>query len=53
VLDLLADDDRRFRLGREGRRVVEEHFSIDAMGGKHLAFYRRLLAAAGEGKPGR
>jgi L-malate glycosyltransferase len=43
VLALLGDDDRRCRLGEEGRRVVEEHFSIDAMGSKHLEFYRRLL----------
>lgn len=49
VLDLLGDDERRFRLGKDGRRVVEEHFSIDAMGNKHLAFYRRLLATTGEG----
>ena len=42
VGDLLADDDRRFRLGIEGRRVVEENFSVDAMGRKHLEFYLRV-----------
>ena len=44
IIALLKDDERRFALGREGRRVVEEHFSLDAMGRKHLDFYRRLLA---------
>jgi glycosyltransferase involved in cell wall biosynthesis len=43
VIDLLTDDDRRFRLGIEGRRVVEENFSVDAMGQKHLDFYTRIM----------
>ena len=42
VSDLLSDDDRRFRLGIEGRRLVEENFSVDAMGRKHLEFYLRV-----------
>jgi glycosyltransferase involved in cell wall biosynthesis len=43
IIDLLVNDERRWALGREGRRVVEENFSADAMGQKHLAFYRRLV----------
>jgi glycosyltransferase involved in cell wall biosynthesis len=43
VDDLLSDDARRFQLGIEGRRVVEENFSIDAMGNKHLSFYNKLF----------
>lgn len=45
VAALLKDDSRRFALGREGYRVVVEHFSIDAMGRRHLKFYRRMLSA--------
>lgn len=44
IIALLLDDARRFALGREGRQVVEEHFSIDAMGRKHYDFYRRMLS---------
>jgi len=43
ILALLKDDGRRFALGREGYRVVEEHFSIDAMGCRHLEFYQQML----------
>jgi glycosyltransferase involved in cell wall biosynthesis len=43
IIDILNDDGRRMALGLEGRRVVEENFSIDAMGNRHLAFYRRLF----------
>lgn len=42
VIELLADDERRFRLGLEGRRVVEENFSVDAMGRQHLEFYTKI-----------
>ncbi len=44
VVDLLSDDERRQRLGFEGRKVVEDHFSIDAMGRNHLSYYRDVLA---------
>lgn len=47
VVDLLSDDEKRFHLGIEGRKNVEDHFSIDAMGKKHLRFYEKILA----GKP--
>lgn len=43
VADLLDDDERRWRLGAEGRRVAEDYFSMDVMGRRHLAFYRRIL----------
>ncbi|MCL1925867.1 MAG: glycosyltransferase family 4 protein [Syntrophorhabdaceae bacterium] len=47
VVDLLSDDEKRFHLGIEGRKVAEEYFSIDAMGKNHLRFYEKILA----GKP--
>lgn len=43
ILDLLHDDTRREQLGREGRAVVEEHFSIAAMCDSHRQFYRKLI----------
>ena len=43
VSTVLEDDDRRYALGREGRRVAGEHFSIDAMGRNHLQFYENLV----------
>ena len=47
VSDLLADDAKRWELGKEGRKVVEENFSVDAMGRKHQAFYEKVLAGTG------
>ncbi len=47
VSGLLADDAKRWELGKEGRKVVEEHFSVDAMGRKHLAFYEKVVAGTG------
>ena len=47
VVELLSDDEKRFRLGIEGRKVAEEYFSIDTMGKNHLRFYEKILA----GKP--
>jgi glycosyltransferase involved in cell wall biosynthesis len=44
VVDLLSDDEKRFRLGVEGRKVVEEHFSVDTFGKTHLRFYEKILA---------
>jgi glycosyltransferase involved in cell wall biosynthesis len=43
VIDLLRDDDTREQLGKEGRSVVEEHFTIAAMGNAHRLFYEKLL----------
>jgi glycosyltransferase involved in cell wall biosynthesis len=45
VIALLADEERRWALGREGRRVVEENFSIDVMATRHLAFYTAITGA--------
>jgi glycosyltransferase involved in cell wall biosynthesis len=49
VAGLLRDDERRHGLGLEGRKVVEDHFSIDAMGRNHLRYYQDVLS----GKAGR
>jgi glycosyltransferase involved in cell wall biosynthesis len=49
VVGLLEDDGRRHDLGLEGRKVVEDHFSIDAMGRNHLRYYQDVLS----GKAGR
>jgi glycosyltransferase involved in cell wall biosynthesis len=43
---LLRDGDRRRALGREGRRVVEEFFTMDIMCGRHFEYYSALLDAA-------
>jgi glycosyltransferase involved in cell wall biosynthesis len=45
--ELLADRDRRMLLAEEGRRVVEDEFSIDAMGRKHLDFYCGIVSGEG------
>lgn len=44
VTGLLEDDGRRHDLGLEGRKVVEDHFSIDAMGRNHLRYYQDVLS---------
>lgn len=49
VAGLLSDDGKRHDLGLEGRKVVEDHFSIDAMGRNHLRYYQDVLS----GKAGR
>ena len=46
VVELLSDDEKRFRLGAEGRKVAEEYFSIDAMGRNHQRFYENILAGS-------
>ncbi|MBP1751400.1 MAG: glycosyltransferase [Geobacteraceae bacterium] len=43
VIDLLGNDGKRKSIGLQGRKVVEENFSIDAMGKNHLAFYEKML----------
>jgi L-malate glycosyltransferase len=40
---LIADQEKRKALGREGRDVAERYFSIDAMGEGHLQFYEDVL----------
>ena len=43
VGELLADPDRRQRMGRAGRAWVTDRFSAAAMGAAHGALYRELL----------
>jgi glycosyltransferase involved in cell wall biosynthesis len=44
VRRLVHQPGERLRLGRNGRRFVEEGFSMDAVGRRYETFYRRLLA---------
>jgi len=44
VVELLSDDGRRRRLGLEGRKSVEDRFSIDAMGRESLRYYEDILS---------
>ena len=44
VTELLADDGLRQDLGLRGYRLMEEQYSVAAMGARYLAYYRRLLA---------
>lgn len=44
ILALAASPpDRRVRFGQNGRKLVEERFSIRTIGDQHAAFYRRQL----------
>lgn len=43
VTDLLADEERRFAMGKRGRLLVERSYSLKAMTEKYLEFYRELL----------
>ncbi|HTP65429.1 MAG TPA: glycosyltransferase family 4 protein [Geobacteraceae bacterium] len=43
ISDLLADDSRRFAMGKRGRNLVERNYSVEAMGEKYLRFYRELV----------
>jgi len=43
VATLLRDDGRREVLAREGRQIVEEKFSLERMGERHLDYYRRIV----------
>lgn len=49
ILRLAADATLRERLGEEGRRLVQERFSLDVMAEKMLAMYRSVIAGAGRG----
>jgi len=42
---LLEDEDLRSRLGRQGRRRVEEHFSLERMLDAYEALYREIMGA--------
>jgi len=43
---LLRDGEHRRALGREGRRVVSEHFTMDIMCRRHFEYYQGLLGSA-------
>lgn len=43
LADLLADEDRRCRLGEAARRVAEEHYSWDEIARRLLRVYERVL----------
>lgn len=43
VAELLKDDVRRFAMGKQGRALVEQTYSLDAMRQNYLEYYRVLL----------
>jgi glycosyltransferase involved in cell wall biosynthesis len=49
VTELLADDAGRAALGKRGVRLMEEKYSVAAMGARYQDYYRRLL----DRQPGR
>lgn len=52
IVELLADDQRRRRMGERSRRRMLEDFSLAEMGRRHEELYGRLLAARGGPRPG-
>lgn len=44
IAELLADDEERARMGAEGRRLIAERFSVEAMVDGYAALYEALLA---------
>ena len=44
IIDLAADPDRRMVLGRQGRKRVEERFTLTRMISQHEELYERLAA---------
>ena len=51
ILRLLNDPELRVRLGREGRRIVTEEFSLEIVISKTLDLYDQMLRAAINGRP--
>lgn len=45
VLDLLADDEKRFAMGAAGHELVKRRYSLQAMGRTYQNFYRRLVGS--------
>jgi glycosyltransferase involved in cell wall biosynthesis len=43
VAVLLADHEARFAMGARGYEMLRREYSVEAMGGRYLAYYRRLL----------
>jgi glycosyltransferase involved in cell wall biosynthesis len=41
--DLLSDDSKRREMGKEGRRFVQENFSLEALANRHEKFYQSAL----------
>jgi glycosyltransferase involved in cell wall biosynthesis len=46
VITLLSDDDRRYAMGEEGRRVFEENFTLDMMVKNHVEYFQEILGTA-------
>lgn len=46
VTGLLSDDERRFRLGKNGYDLVKRKYTLETMGKLYLDFYGKLLAGA-------
>lgn len=42
VSALLGDDSRRFAMGRNGRALIENSFSLKAMGSRYFLFYKSI-----------
>lgn len=46
ILQLIADDELRKRVGAGGRRLIEESFSMESMTERYLELYRRAVSAS-------
>lgn len=44
IIALLNDDNRRFAMGDEGRKVFEENFALDTMIKNHVEYFHEILA---------
>ncbi|RMG57606.1 MAG: glycosyltransferase family 1 protein [Deltaproteobacteria bacterium] len=44
IARLLSNHDERKRLALEGRKIVEEYYTIERMGRDHLSFYESIVA---------
>lgn len=44
IIDLLSDGEKRTRMGDEGRRIIDESFTIDRMGKEFEKVYREVMA---------
>jgi glycosyltransferase involved in cell wall biosynthesis len=47
LIDLLSSNAVRSSIARCGRQAAEQHFSLNALAGRHEAFYERILADTG------
>ena len=45
VVSILRDDGYRMRLAEEGRRIVEDRYTVERMGADHREYYRRFVGA--------